>query len=1427
MKPRNIADSDRGKQETKEWKCKFCPSVFDSVDEFCRHEVSHLSMISDATGTATSALENMHNRRSLITRRLSAGNFVDSHEDDNLSKVGVSSPARSPTSRVPVPASEADSKKTSVVSMIKVVAVTSSAPLSDGTPTKRKRGRPATQNPVNNDSASSEENTAPKNNEDTVGIPSAISQSPSIATEDPEDNPAEVTIPDLVKSTSEVLLDCGSPKVGLSVFSAENSENSELESPKSPQVVPPGDIHSSEISQVPESSLSYDTEESTPHLTDLEPAKMDNESLANTDSVETLDEIEKFLRESIPTNFTSEVKSASMPTRPLNNESRNRSNTLAEALNDVFGIDEIEAHLSPKPIRVYSRKRSGEAIHNVLGKNLRNSASLLHPPLPDHDLSGSRSRGDIMIQRRPPPVINVRRKHILSAKDVKNGMRWKGTNVYHRKFRAALEIKASESISSPHLEKALPSDLMLTECVANSGTCKACDRISDAQLEREQFDMEPVTIEETKTESLINWFSERDIVTTDPMAEFRSVNAPLVGIYSPDFFALVENDYDAEQHEDEDVEMGLMFLESTYNNIEKSKEQEDFRLKPKPPFRSMMVRHVIVKAFVKGFPCNADNCKRTFVSFPTRDELAKHRRARHGFTCHICGQWFARNIYRKGHMARHAQQSEKAKVKKEVSLVRAARRPVKRQYIKVEHDENFDVDEQYICDHCGKVFRSMAALSQHITIVKRLAQRHVGAHYDSDSESETDPRYMNAYSEEVEKRRAVRFMEMHSDESSMGSHQGTDVFDGLVGNDGNLLDIAMRLSGVEENRQRKIKEEEVDEEEEDELTPQDLAWQQVVELESALIEAEEYDEDTLYIDEKPQMVKDTELMEEDEVMPQAPRVFDFIPSEFAVETFNLASTEEERKSQFGRPICIVDFRPELSAVQKMSSGMLPGKRQREEGEVDDVSDNSDENAKKRSRGGEEEFAENFLDEVVVLDEIVSSDDAGEVITKDEKKRKRKKRKEMNAKAKLIEDENDVEFRFKTSLDALEKVTDPSRGFMKITMPSAAISEILWGPIKEFICNLATEKLPEIVSCLANEEDGDPDESCEKVVSFGDIISAASGNPEICSSVFAEDDVSFVICDEEEAKSVNYIEKASYSLNASLVEGIEEAEKGSSPHPPQNRRSFFAECFNCRGPHTIQKCRKPHNYLRIEFNRKRKDILSGQRKPELMCNVQKHIVPGRISGALRYALGLGNNHLPPWIYRMRKAGYPPGWLRAAEIKHDSLQVINADNPELEQSGVVIDRNKIIEYPGFNVWPPHGTIDEPEDGIKQGENSLTENWGLSFSTTEEQEAEMKQKRSENPFKIQDAALPSTNGFEENEEEVEVSSTGNVSALGLPALEIMTTSLEVTEVPAAKVPSLDSFTSDITDHIPYENLPNSTGQYDVLKELFKKARQSSVGN
>lgn len=53
---------------------------------------------------------------------------------------------------------------------------------------------------------------------------------------------------------------------------------------------------------------------------------------------------------------------------------------------------------------------------------------------------------------------------------------------------------------------------------------------------------------------------------------------------------------------------------------------------------------------------------------------------------------------------------------------------------------------------------------------------------------------------------------------------------------------------------------------------------------------------------------------------------------------------------------------------------------------------------------------------------------------------------------------------------------------------------------------------------------------------------------------------------------------------------------------------------------------------------------------------------KLSGELQDALGVTAKSLPPFIYRMRQLGYPPGWLKEAEMEYSGLALYDGKGKE---------------------------------------------------------------------------------------------------------------------------------------------------------------------
>lgn len=90
----------------------------------------------------------------------------------------------------------------------------------------------------------------------------------------------------------------------------------------------------------------------------------------------------------------------------------------------------------------------------------------------------------------------------------------------------------------------------------------------------------------------------------------------------------------------------------------------------------------------------------------------------------------------------------------------------------------------------------------------------------------------------------------------------------------------------------------------------------------------------------------------------------------------------------------------------------------------------------------------------------------------------------------------------------------------------------------------------------------------------------------------------------------------------------------------------------------------------------------------------HLMPGKLTEKLRKALGLRKKDLPPYIYKMRMLGYPPGWIEEAHISHSNLSMFDIEGQDVKSSVKKkngIDPEKVVEYPGFNAPMEEGTYD----------------------------------------------------------------------------------------------------------------------------------------
>lgn len=169
-------------------------------------------------------------------------------------------------------------------------------------------------------------------------------------------------------------------------------------------------------------------------------------------------------------------------------------------------------------------------------------------------------------------------------------------------------------------------------------------------------------------------------------------------------------------------------------------------------------------------------------------------------------------------------------------------------------------------------------------------------------------------------------------------------------------------------------------------------------------------------------------------------------------------------------------------------------------------------------------------------------------------------------------------------------------------------------------------------------------------------------------------------------------------NQSLADALTH-EKTPAKEEGGSRRS--QSCFNCDGDHNLRDCDQPRNHQKINANRKARTGKTERYHVDLSQRYG-HLRPGQISKKLAKALGLKSKDLPLHVFRMRKLGYPPGWLEDAKISHSGINLFGSDGTvvlesddedgEVEQVKDKYDPTKIIEYPGFNVDAPEDAYDD---------------------------------------------------------------------------------------------------------------------------------------
>ncbi|BFZ18357.1 hypothetical protein BsWGS_21396 [Bradybaena similaris] len=268
-------------------------------------------------------------------------------------------------------------------------------------------------------------------------------------------------------------------------------------------------------------------------------------------------------------------------------------------------------------------------------------------------------------------------------------------------------------------------------------------------------------------------------------------------------------------------------------------------------------------------------------------------------------------------------------------------------------------------------------------------------------------------------------------------------------------------------------------------------------------------------------------------------------------------------------------------------------------------------------------------------------------------------------------------------------------------------------------------------------------------------------------------------------------------------------------------------------------------------------------------------PGVISEALRQALGLTQDQLPQHVYKMRLYGYPPGWLAEARQIQSGVTIFDKngrvtlitgeclEDGELQEEDAVeakaeYDVGKIIEYPGFTIPVPLGFVDEhsvymmpPIQQHQLKKTLMTQNTDKSScrkrkrgKKQDQHKVAKKAKAEESKAEdgeIEDGAEENGMAVEKEKNSEEATEDSNVEAAETsPPTQFLeekffprsssTISLSrdfgtpVLTRENSGLPDAAKFGQGVEEHIPFENLPNSTGTFEKMRSLIEAIRNKT---
>ena len=169
--------------------------------------------------------------------------------------------------------------------------------------------------------------------------------------------------------------------------------------------------------------------------------------------------------------------------------------------------------------------------------------------------------------------------------------------------------------------------------------------------------------------------------------------------------------------------------------------------------------------------------------------------------------------------------------------------------------------------------------------------------------------------------------------------------------------------------------------------------------------------------------------------------------------------------------------------------------------------------------------------------------------------------------------------------------------------------------------------------------------------------------------------------------------------------------------------------------------------------------------------------------------------------------------------------DADDEEGEvadqEDKVRYDVDKLVEWPGFNMPMPEGYRDETRDyrSPRIRESQMKEVMVREMSTRLQKGYVRAEMQNTSRKKREKKKVEESSEKAKVEEEKPASPTltpGLVTTVdeGTPIVEMYS--------PFERLPDQSKWSKDTTDHILFENLPDSTGKWDQMREVIKRGRK-----